>query len=211
VIRRHIAEYYAMISHLDDAVGRVIAALEEKGVLDDTILVFAGDNGLAVGRHGLMGKQSVYDHSVHVPLIFAGPGVPRGEKREAFAYLLDIFPTLCDLVGIDIPETVEGKSLAPAMKRPDEPVREYLHFAYEGFQRGIRDRQFKLIEYVVGGRHTHTQLFDLADDPYETVNLAESAEHADTLARLRQELRKWETDYGDTQEQGQSFWGAYGQ
>ncbi len=209
VIRRHIAEYYAMVSHLDDAVGRVIAALEEKGVLHETILVFAGDNGLAVGRHGLMGKQSVYDHSVHVPLIFAGPGVPRGEKREAFAYLLDIFPTLCDLVGIDIPGTVEGKSLAPPMEQPDERVREYLHFAYEGFQRGIRDRQFKLIEYVVGGRHTHTQLFDLANDPYETANLAGSAEHSDTLARLRQELRKWETDYADTQEQGQGFWGAY--
>ncbi len=210
VIRRHIAEYYAMISHLDDAVGCVIAALEAKGVLDDTILVFAGDNGLAVGRHGLMGKQSVYDHSVHVPLIFAGPGVPKGERREAFSYLHDIFPTLCDLIGIDTPVTVEGKSLARAMEQPNEPIREYLHFAYEGFQRGIRDRQFKLIEYVVGGKHTQTQLFDLVQDPYETVNLAEAAEHADTLARLREELRKWQTDYADTQEQGEEFWGVYG-
>jgi len=207
-VRRHIAEYYAMVSHLDDAVGRIIRALEQKGILDDTIVVFAGDNGLAVGRHGLMGKQSVYDHSVHVPLLFAGPGVPQGERREAFAYLLDIFPTLCDLVGIETPETVEGKSLVPAMEEPGESVRDYLHFAYEGFQRGIRDRQFKLIEYVVGGRHTRTQLFDLLSDPHETLNLADEADHADTLARLRDELRSWQTDYGDTQEQGQHFWGA---
>lgn len=208
-VRRHTAEYYAMISHLDDAVGRMMAALEQKGILDDTVVVFAGDNGLSIGRHGLMGKQSLYDHSVHVPLLFAGPGVPQGEQREAFAYLIDIFPTLCDLTGVAIPETVEGRSLAPALEASVEPVREYLHFAYEGFQRGIRDCRHKLIEYVVGGRHTQTQLFDLVDDPYETVNLADEPAHADTLARLRQELRGWQTDYADAQEQGQCFWGAY--
>jgi len=208
-VRRHIAEYYAMISHLDDAIGRVIAKLTEKGVLENTIIVFAGDNGLAVGQHGLMGKQSVYDHSVHVPLIFAGPGIPQGEEREAFAYLLDIFPTLCDLTGTEIPNTVEGKSLIPAMKDPAEGIREYLHFAYEGLHRGIRDQQHKLIEYVVDGKHVMTQLFDLENDPRETINLAENSEHAETLARLRQELRKWQTDYADTQEQGQKFWGVY--
>ncbi len=207
-VRRHIAEYYAMISHLDDAIGRVIAKLTEKGILEDTIIVFAGDNGLAVGQHGLMGKQSVYDHSVHVPLIFAGPGIPQGEKREAFAYLLDIFPTLCDLVGIEIPDTVEGKSLVPALEDPSEPTREYLHFAYEGFHRGIRDGQYKLIEYVVGGKHVQTQLFDLLKDPRETINLADSPEHTEDLVRLRHALRGWQTEYSDTQEQGQSFWDA---
>jgi len=209
-VRRHIAEYYAMISHLDAAIGRITDKLAEKGILENTIIVFAGDNGLAVGQHGLMGKQSIYDHSVHVPLIFAGPGIPPGEKSEAFAYLLDIFPTLCDLVGCEIPETVEGKSLLPAIKEQKENIREYLHFAYEGFHRGIRDRQYKLIEYVVGGKHVKSQLFDLVSDPRETVNLADSLEHAETLARLRQELRKWQTDYGDTQEQGQVFWEVYG-
>ena len=211
-VRRHIAEYYAMISHLDDAVGRVIAKLAERGVLEDTIIVFAGDNGLAVGQHGLMGKQSVYDHSVHVPLVFAGPGIPQGEEREAFAYLLDIFPTLCDLVGCEIPETVEGKSLVPAMREPSEGIREYLHFAYESYHRAVRDKRHKLIEYVVGGEHVKTQLFDLVNDPRETTNLAENAEYAEyaeILARLRRELKTWQTDYGDTQEQGQTFWGVY--
>jgi len=208
-VRRHIAEYYAMISHLDDSIGRVMAKLTEKGVLEDTIIVFAGDNGLAVGQHGLMGKQNVYDHSVHVPLIFAGPGIPQGEQREALAYLLDIFPTLCELVGGEIPETVEGKSLVTAMREPKEGIREYLHFAYEGFHRGIRDRQYKLIEYVVGGKHVQTQLFDLVNDPRETINLADTIEHSETLARLRSELKKWQTEYGDTQEQGQGFWEVY--
>ena len=97
----------------------------------------------------------------------------------------------------------------PAMEQPGEPVREYLHFAYEGFQRGIRDGQHKLIEYVVGGKHAHTQLFDLVSDPHETTNLADEPAHSETLARLRQELRGWQTHYGDTQEQGQQFWAAF--
>ena len=101
-VRRHIAEYYAMITHLDAETGRLLDVLERRGLIDDTIIVMAGDNGLAVGQHGLMGKQNLYEHSVRVPLIFAGPGVPRGETRDSYAYLLDIFPTLCDLA--DVPD-----------------------------------------------------------------------------------------------------------
>ena len=97
----------------------------------------------------------------------------------------------------------------PAMKNPEEMIREYLHFAYEGYQRGIRDRRYKLIEYVVGGEHVRTQLFDLINDPRETVNLPDSNEYLEALFRLRRELRRWQTDYGDTQEQGQAFWTAY--
>ncbi|MEC7868857.1 MAG: sulfatase-like hydrolase/transferase, partial [Candidatus Poribacteria bacterium] len=82
-VRRHIAEYYGMISHLDAAIGRVMNKLREREILDNTIILFAGDNGLAVGQHGLMGKQNIYDHSVHVPFILAGPNVPADEKREA--------------------------------------------------------------------------------------------------------------------------------
>ena len=83
-VKEHIAEYYAMITHLDYEIGRVIQKLEEKGLLENTIVVFAGDNGLAVGQHGLFGKQSCYEHSNRVPLIFAGPGIPQGEKRDAY-------------------------------------------------------------------------------------------------------------------------------
>ena len=196
VIRGHTADYYAMISHIDAAVGRVLATLRATGRADDTILVFAGDNGLAVGRHGLMGKQSVYDHSVHVPLIFAGPGVPRGETRDAFAYLLDIYPTLCELVGIEAPATVEGKSLCPALASSGESIRDTLFFAYKGLHRGLRDRRHKLIEYNVDGART-TQLFDLAADPHETRDLADDPARADDIARLRAALARWRAELDD--------------
>ncbi len=86
--KQHLADYYAMITHLDDQLGRVMNALEAKGLLEDTIIVFAGDNGLALGQHGLFGKQSCYEHSVRVPLVFAGPGIPAGRTSDTYAYLL---------------------------------------------------------------------------------------------------------------------------
>ena len=101
-IRRHNAEYYAMITHLDHELGRVLDTLEQQGLAEDTLIVFAGDNGLAVGQHGLMGKQNCYEHSVHGPLIFAGPGIPQGHQSDAYVYLLDIFRLYVNyLVSID--------------------------------------------------------------------------------------------------------------
>lgn len=205
--RRHIAEYFAMISHLDAQIGRVTATLEQKGLVDDTILILAGDNGLALGQHGLFGKQSCYDHSVRVPLVFAGPGLPRDTRRDAFVYLLDIFPTLCELAGVPIPATVEGASLLPAIKDPSLPVRDTLYFGYRDLHRAVRDRRHKLIEYVVNGRHNMTQLFDLESDPWELVNLAQDPAHADTLARLRGEMARCRDAWDDPKsEWGQRFW-----
>ena len=210
-VRRHIAEYYAMITHLDAQMARVLAALERTGKADNTIVVFAGDNGLAVGQHGLMGKQSNYDHSVRVPLIMAGPGVPRGERRDAFVYLLDIMPTLCELTGLQIPASVEGRSLVPTLRDPSRRVRDTLYFAYTDKHRAVRDRQFKLIEYVVAGRRT-TQLFDLENDPWELQNLAGDPGHDAKQAELRAELVRWRDAWDDADSPwGKTFWEGYGE
>ena len=206
-IRRHIADYYAIISHADDQIGRVLQALEETGHADNTIIVFSGDNGLAVGQHGLMGKQNLYDHSVRVPLVMSGPGMPQNQRSDAFCYLLDIFPTLCQLTGLPIPNTVEGKSLVPAMHNPGEKVRKTLHFAYKAVQRGVRDQRYKLIEYVVKGERT-TQLFDLREDARETRNLADDPAYIQHLNRLRRDLLCWRDELGDTREEGREFWGC---
>src|SRR6185295_3074656 len=112
----HLADYYATISDLDDQVGRVLAALKERGWSDNTIVIYSSDHGLAVGgRHGLMGKQNLYEH-VKPPLIFSGPGIRAGQS-DALAYLYDLFPTICDFAGVKTPEVVEGRSLAPVIQR----------------------------------------------------------------------------------------------
>ena len=209
-IRRHIAEYYAMISHLDHEFGRVVAALEANGIADDTLIVLAGDNGLAVGQHGLMGKQNCYEHSVRVPLIFAGPGVPRGRRSDAYAYLLDIFPTLCELTGTPVPASVEGRSLVAAMHDPGETVRDSLYFAYVSSQRAVKNRTHKLIEYAARDSRRQTQLFDLQNDPWETRNLfgqpGTDAIVADLRTQLLRYRQEWES--GHT-ERSARFWERY--
>ena len=206
-MRQHIAEYYAMITHTDAEIGRVMDALKEAGYAEDTIVVFAGDNGLALGRHGLMGKQSMYEHSVHVPLVMCGPGIPRGERRDAFCYLLDIYPTLCGLVDVPVPDSVEGGSLVPVLQDADRRIRDTLLFAYRDFQRSARDSHYKLIEYVVDGGRT-TQLFDLQADPLEQNDLSGDPAHAERIPPLRRELLRWRDELDDW---GEAFWGGFGE
>ena len=203
--RRHIAEYYAMISHLDDRIGDIVEAVRKKGVLDDTIFILAGDNGLALGRHGLFGKQNLYEHSTRVPLVFSGQGIPRGVQTDALVYLLDIFATLCELTGVGAPGDIEGMSLVPVMQGASG--RDALYLAYTDLQRGVRTERFKLIEYAVGGRHSMTQLFDLDADPLELNNLAGDPSHAATLGDLGKRLLHLRDEWDDRESDwGRRFW-----
>jgi arylsulfatase A-like enzyme len=208
--RQQILEYYAMISHVDARIGDVMKSLEAKGMLEDTIIIFAADNGLAVGQHGLFGKQSCYEHSIRVPLIFAGPGIPEDVTTDAFAYLFDIFPTLCDLTGTPKPATVEGKSLAGILQDLTQSVRPFTYHAYTELHRAVRTGKYKLIEYVVDGKHTITQLFDLESDPAELDNLAYYGEYAELVADLREELVSLADEWDDEKsEWGEKFWSRY--
>jgi len=207
-VHQHVADYYAIIAHVDEQVGRIIDELESTGEDEDTIIVFAGDNGLACGQHGLMGKQNLYEHSIRVPLIMCGPGIPQNQRSDTFCYLSDIYPTLCELAGLKRPETVEGKSLCPAFADPSVKIRDTLHFAYRGAQRAVKKGPMKLIEYVVEGKRA-TQLFDLSRDPLEVNNLADAPDHSETLKSLRIELKKWRNEYHDTRVVGNDFWNNF--
>lgn len=210
-IKRHIAEYYAMISHLDHEIGRLLDALHESGQEDNTIVVFTGDNGLAVGQHGWMGKEDLFDHSIRIPLIMAGPGIARNKRSSAFVYLYDIYPTLCDLAGISVPASVDGQSFS-SLLRPDavsDQHRDYLYLAFDQFVRGVKDRQYKLIEYANGDRpeDRFTFLFDLQQDPWETKNLAPDPAFAPAVRHYRQLLIQCRDDWEEQRHPwGQLFW-----
>ncbi len=206
-IRGHIAAYYAMITHADAQIGRILDTLKETGEYDNTIIVFAGDNGLAVGQHGLLGKQNVYEHSVHVPLIMCGPGIPKGEKRDEFCYLSDIFPTLCDLAGIPVPSSVEGITLAETIREGTRNIRDSLFFVYKNFQRSVRTGRWKLIYYNVNGKKK-TQLFDLKNDPWETTNLAEDPGQTDRIFELTGMMKEWFVKTGDKVDLDKPDWGV---
>ena len=214
-IRRHIADYYALITTMDDQIGRILDTLKDMGKYENTIIVFASDNGLALGRHGLVGKQNIYEHSVRVPLIISGPGIAKGEARDQLCYLSDINPTLCELVGLPVPDTVQSKSLKPVLNDAAAVHRDHLYFAYMNWQRAVRDERFKLIEYCVEDQR-HTQLFDLKNDPDELNNLVDDPSHSAQLAALRKRLRQdrvrlndGNTPYEFANEQGKYFWSRY--
>lgn len=211
----HILEYYGMISHLDEQVGLILDKLEEKGILDDTIIIFSGDNGLALGQHGLFGKQSHYEHSVHVPLIFAGPGIGKGLQNDALVYLLDIFPTICDLIGARIPETVEGLSMKTAIQKGDGhgkgnlgtlAGRQFLYFAYTDRIRSVKSKRYKLMQHVYDNKVTR-QFFDLQLDPLEMSNLIESEEHQHMIELFDKKLYDFCDDWYDRKHpHGKVYW-----
>jgi arylsulfatase A-like enzyme len=194
-MRRHLAGYYATISHLDYEVGRVFEEIKDRGWADNTIVIFSSDQGLAVGgRHGLMGKQNLYEH-VKPPLIIAGPGIPRG-KSDALVYLFDLFPTICDLAGAKTAAAVEGRSLVPVLSNPQVPLRDRLFCAYRDCQRMIRDSRWKLIQYNASGVR-NSQLFDLAHDPDEVHNLAGDPKFASERKRLEEWMTQARREFGD--------------
>ena len=206
-VREELATYYGMISEVDAQIGRILDALEKSGLWDNTLIVFAGDNGLAVGSHGLLGKQNLYEHSMRVPLVLSGPGIPRHETRDALVYIHDIFPTLVDHVGLSMPATVEGSSLTPFFSDASAPGRDAVFYVYRDLQRGVRTRDnWKLISYRVEGV-AHEQMFNLREDPHELHNLAEDPAHADQREELRERLLSQSRAFADPLDLASPTWG----
>lgn len=189
-VKKEIALYYGMVSEMDEQVGRILEALEKNGLKDNTLVIFAGDNGLAVGQHGLLGKQNLYEHSIHVPLIMSGPGIPENTTSGSFAYLSDIAPTIYEYLQVNQPSTVEAKSLMPVIKNPSLKIRKMIYNVYGNWSRSIKTEDgFKLIVYNVKGEQ-HTQLFDLKNDPWEINNLANNKSLRKKVNRMRTLLKK---------------------
>lgn len=194
-VRKHIADYYAMISHMDEHIGKVLQALIASGKADNTIIVYTADHGLAVGQHGLLGKQNMYDHSIRVPWLIKGPGVPAERHIDALAYQFDIFPTLCDLSGIEAPPNIEGTSMSALIQGETDKGRETVYSLYKDIQRTVKDDRWKMIRYRrsadTGKGSDFVQLFDLHNDPWETCNLAADIQSRPYLDKLQKNLEDW--------------------
>jgi arylsulfatase A-like enzyme len=192
-IRKETADYYGCITYLDAQLGRILATLRETNQLDNTLIVFASDHGLALGRHGLLGKQSLYDHSMRAPLVFAGPGIKKGSS-EAMCYLHDIFPTLMEITGIDRPDSIDGRSLAPLIAGKADKHRDEIVLAYRDVQRALRTDEWKLIVYPKINR---TQLFNIKNDPDELADLAKAPEQLERVKMMTARLAKLQGELGD--------------
>jgi arylsulfatase A-like enzyme len=193
-VQLHRSEYYAIISHADHEIGRILTALEASGKMENTYVILTSDHGLAVGQHGLMGKQNQYDHSVRMPLIIMGPGLKAGKKIDAMVYMQSLFATTCDLAGIPIPETVDFGSLQNLMSSKNAKGEEYIFGAYKDLQRMIRSEQYKLIVYP---HIKKIQLFDIEKDPHETTDLSGKKEFDKVKKQLFETLIQKQKELGD--------------
>ncbi|MXX25182.1 MAG: sulfatase-like hydrolase/transferase, partial [Caldilineaceae bacterium SB0668_bin_21] len=174
--------FYALCTHIDHQLRRVIGTLREERLLDNTIICFTSDHGDMLGQHGLWAKRLYYEQSANIPMLLLGPAnderTPAGTQDDRLVGWQDVMPTLLDLAGIPIPETVEGASMVGDARRP------YL-FGEVGegpmATRMVRQDQYKLIYYPTGNRF---QLFDLDADPQEMTDLSGSESHAALLQSL---------------------------
>ncbi|MES2594913.1 MAG: sulfatase-like hydrolase/transferase [Verrucomicrobiota bacterium] len=190
-VREELALYYAMITDLDAQLGRILAALPS---MEDTIIIFTSDQGLALGSHGLLGKQNQYEHSIRSPLIIAGPGLPKNARSEALVQLSDLFPTLCDLAAVPIPDTVQSPSLVPLLLHKTDHVHDFITGMFTDTQRMICDSRWKFVLYPKANRE---QLFDLQNDPHELTDLSADPKQQDRKAELKQRLQAWRTTNHD--------------
>lgn len=206
-VKKEIALYYGMISEMDEQVGRILEALEKNHLRENTLIIFAGDNGLAVGQNGLVGKQNLYEHSIRVPMIMSGPGIPKHKLNNGFTYLSDINPTIYDYLNIKKPISIEAKSLLPVLKDPQKKVRTNIYTLYGNWSRSIKTADgYKLILYYVDSTQT-TQLFNLNNDPWETKNLSAQKFYFNKVNTMRALLKKEMSEANDDLFIDQPDWG----
>ncbi len=224
-IRNEIGRYDACSENIDVQIGRVLDKLQSMGELDNTYIIYTSDHGMAIGRHGLQGKQNLYEHTWRVPYVVKGPGIKAGSRAQGNIYLFDTLATLCDIAGIEPPESNEGISFKPVLEGKQAAVRDVLYGVYCGGtkpgMRSVRKGEWKLIEYdVMQGAVREKQLFNLAENPDELLaqhhdprvialtgvtptpgqtNLADDPKYAEKLAEMEtlllSEMRRLDDPY----------------
>jgi arylsulfatase A-like enzyme len=193
-VQLHRREYYALITYTDAQIGRILDALEQSGKASNTYVILTADHGLAVGEHGLMGKQNMYDCSLRMPLMITGPGIPAGKQIDELVYQHCLYATTCDLAGIPIPQTVEFPSLAPILRGSGQPPYDTVFSYYLGFQRTVRTKTHKIIVYPEIKR---VQVFDIANDPWEMHDLVAEPSAAAIRRDLMQRLLRMQKELDD--------------
>lgn len=183
-IQVHRSEYYALITHMDAQIGRILKAIEKSGKADNTWIFFTADHGLAVGQHGLLGKQNMYDHSVRVPFIVNGPGVQTDRTIAEPIYLQDVMPTTLQLAGVPKPKHVEFNSLLPLLDGEVSPY-PFIYGCYLQKQRSIRSRTHKLIVYPEAPA---VRLYNLVDDPLELHDISNIPSNKNLVLELFDQL-----------------------
>lgn len=200
--RMLIHAYHACVSYVDAQVGMVLDALDSLGLARNTIVVLIGDNGWKLGEHGMWGKHTNFEEDTRVPLIIRAPGMAAGRAATAFAEFLDLFPTLCSLCGLDVPENLDGTDLTPILRNPSRKVRNEAFSLWPSNETidtdslhvilgySIRTDDFRYTEWrhLASGKVVDRELFDHRNDPGENINTAKLPGNLKIMNRLSARL-----------------------
>ncbi len=186
-VKTHIQEYYAITTHMDTQIGRILEHLKATGQDKNTIVVYSSDHGLAVGKHGLMGKQNMYDHSLRPPFIVSGPGIAKDKKIDSMIYLQDIFPTALELAGTEVPSYLKFSSVLPLLKGDKSAERKAVYAAWMDVQRAVRTDKYKLIFYPKAKKW---RLFDIQKDKDEVNDLIDNPEFASVVTEMKNTMKQ---------------------
>lgn len=199
IYRDRYQENYAMLTHFDDNLARILETLESSGVAENTILIFMSDHGTNLGENGVVGKENLYDLSMSAPLILRGPGMPAGKRIDSRVYLQDVMPTLLKLGNADVPDYVEFESLLPLIMGRTAATHQAIYGGFKDTMRCVVKDDFKLIRYYKP-EGVVDRLYDLNKDPAEIVDLAKNLEYRDRLQKLRAQLIKSAEEHADPME-----------
>jgi arylsulfatase A-like enzyme len=180
--------YYACVSYVDAQIGKVIKELDALGLSESTIIVLWGDHGWNLGEHGFWGKHNTLHNSLHSPLIVCAPGTRKSSQTDRLVEFVDIYPSLCELAGLPVPEHVQGRSFVPLMNDPKQRWKSAVFAKWSGCDAVKTDRHL-YTEWKRGSEVTYRMLFDHETDPLENINVAEAAEARNTVDRLSKLLQ----------------------
>ncbi|MEO0795174.1 MAG: sulfatase-like hydrolase/transferase [Verrucomicrobiota bacterium] len=197
-IKTHRREYYALISHLDTQLGRIIDTLKEEGLYENTVIIYTADHGLSLGNHSFMAKQSMYDHSLASPFIIAGPEIPKGVRSKQRIYIQDVVPTTLEIAGQSRSDyaDIEFESLLPLGRDGSSGHTVPIYGGYKNLSRCIVHGQWKLIYYTNVDKF---RLFDLETDPNELMDVSDLPENRAVIERLSKILMMQQKTLGDEQ------------
>jgi arylsulfatase A-like enzyme len=201
--KRIIHAYYACVSYIDAQIGKLLDELESQGIAEETVIILWSDHGYHLGDHGLWNKLTNFENSTRSALMICAPEYKRNMKTNAVTEFVDLFPTICDLAGIEKPGYLDGESLINVLRYPEKTKTDY---AFGQFSRGniygysCRDKRFRLVEWVEnfrtylpfeGKKIAGIELYDYQTDPLETKNLAFDPKYKNVLDKMRNQLHRF--------------------
>ena len=200
-VRDARSRYYGTITHDDEQIGRILSKLDQKQLTNNTLVIFLADHGISLGAHGISGKQTMYEEGIRLPLIMRYPRLKRDVARRAdLVSLIDIFPTLCDAAGVEVPESIEGRSLLGLYQGEGRWEREHIFSSFVSPTkhrlniRCVRTKRYKLVHHLTT---VEFELYDLENDPHELVNLAGLKKFEKIQRQLTARLAAWRRESED--------------